>query len=157
MFIRTLALAALVASALSPTARAADPAAPQEIDPKFRQRIYFTGGHGNGYSVDTEIEYTEDGAVVRFLGEVRLSARPMSEKEQGLRKEWIAGVPLGPDDEASERHQAIEKILARTRPGDVTNGLKPALDAAMEAWRSPMRFDAVWLDQNHPQAGGDAE
>lgn len=149
MSIRPLVFATLVSAVLLTGARAEEPAAPPK-DPAQRQRIYYAG---DGHSFRSRVEFTEEGATLRFEGEVRLKARPMSAKEQALRAEYIANVPLGPGDlEPGPRQEVIAKILGRTNPLGVLRDVPQAVEAGFQSWSSPLRFDAIWLDQNHPVA-----
>lgn len=148
MFVRKLALgAAFLAAALSTSARAAEPGAPP-TDYAQQARIYYAG---EGHAFRSHVEFTAEGAVIRFEGEVKLKARPMSAKEQELRNEWIANVPLDIGDvDPGPRQEIIGRILDRTNPLNVIRTVPQALASDFEAWGSPMRFDAIWLDQNHP-------
>ena len=130
-------------------------AASEPTDPAHQERIYYAG-LGSSVEQSSRIEYTEDGAVIHVTSKIVLKARPMSKKEKGLRIEWINTLPLGEDETSDEspRFKMIEKILNRTSPANILNQSKQALSNSFSEWDSPMKFEALFLDQNHPRDDG---
>lgn len=114
------------------------------------QRIYSSGGL---FKANSRVEWTETGAVVHLTAQIHLKSRPMSEKEEALRIEWINTVPLGDDEEEKnpERREKIGEILNRTNPINVLDGVQGSLQEAFDSWKSDMRFEAIWMDQKYPK------
>ncbi len=143
----TFALVAL------PQARADGPAPAPTPAKAPAPRVYFT--EGGSMSQKCRVEQTAEGTAVVCESRVVLGSRPMSQLEQAMRLEWIRGLDLG-DGKATaltpQRREVIERILDRTNPMNVVRPVEAALRSGFEAWTSPLRFEAMWVNHNHPPA-----
>lgn len=156
MRLSTLLAALLVAPGLF--AEGAPAPAEAAGSPSPAQRIYYT--QGGSVQSDFRVEYTDQGAVVHFTGKMVLRGRPMSEREQALRTEYIQLVPLGdaePTPAEQDRLERISAILERTSPASAMDPMRRALSQAFDDWKSPMRFEALYLDPAVPQVPVDAD
>lgn len=153
--LRSLAsLALLVLLVGSGTSLRAQEGAP--VPPSQQQRIYST--RGGGYTLNRRVEYTEQGAVIHVSATIELKARPMTEREQELRLEFIRTLPLigePLEGDAAERFEGVRKLLDRTNAMNVTDPMAQDFQDMVDAWQDPLRFHVLWLDQEYPPAALD--
>lgn len=143
----SLSSALLALALLAHPATAEPEAEASAVPPDAAERIHFT--RNGKIRFDSRVEWTERGAVVRFEGEMVMESRPMSEREKALRIEAIRSAPIGdvePTAEEEARLETIQRILARTNPIHTMRPVQEALQESFHAWKSPLRFEAIYLD-----------